>query len=94
MEDYAGEGPIALPELRESLERAGWLDSAEATELAVSVLGEYLAADRIHVYRGRALDGDLPMMTEAEARHRLEQRADYVYGDGDEVRTWFSLEPR
>jgi hypothetical protein len=93
IDDYAGEGPIALPELRESLERTEGLDSVDATELAVSVLCEYLAADRIHVHRGRALDSDFPVIAESEARERLEERSAYVYGDGDDIRTWFSIEP-
>jgi hypothetical protein len=93
VDDYAGEGAIALPELRESLERAERLDSVDATELAVRVLSEYFAAHRIQVHRGRALDHDLPAIAESHARELLKERAAYVYGDGDELRTWFSLEP-
>ena len=94
VDDYAGEGPIALPELRVLLERAEGLDSVKATELAVSVLCEYLATHRIQVHRGRPLDADLPVIAESEARERLEQHSAYVYGNGDEARTWFSIEPR
>jgi len=93
VDDYAGEGPIALPELRELLERAEDLASDDATELAASVLGAYLAAGRIQVHRGRALDADLPVIADSEARERLEERSAYAYGDGDEIRTWFSIEP-
>jgi hypothetical protein len=93
VDDYAGEGPIALPELRESLERALGLESGDATDLSVSVLCEYFAAHRIQVHRGRYLDSDLPVIAESEARELLEQRVAYVYGDGHEIRTWFSVEP-
>jgi hypothetical protein len=85
-----GEGPIALPELKESLEPHAGLSSERAVDIAQAVLREYLCAGRIQVYRGRALE-DPVVVPDAEAPPLLQQRSAYVYGDGDEIRTWASM---
>jgi hypothetical protein len=93
VDDHIGEGPIALPELKESLERRVGLAPEQAVDTALAVLREYLRAGRIQVYRGRYLD-DPAVVADAEAHRLLEQRSAYVYGDGDEIRTWFSVPGR
>jgi hypothetical protein len=92
VEDHCGEGPIAFPELEESLRRGLSVPNAAAVELARAVLKEFLSAGRIRIHRGRALDPELPEATVEEARHLIEDRAAYHYGDGDEARAWFSLD--
>lgn len=94
VEDYAGEGPIAFPELLESLsQRVFRLDRDADLELARQVLREYLGQGRINVHIGRALDDDLPVVDRKTALSLVEDLARYEYGDGDEIRSWFSLEP-
>lgn len=91
--DHIGEGPIALPELKESLERLLGLTPEQAVDTAQAALREYLNAGRIQVYRGRYLD-DPVLVPDAEAQLLLEERSAYVYGDADEIRTWFSVPGR
>jgi hypothetical protein len=92
VEDYCGEGPIAFPELEESLRRGLSVSKAAAVELARTTLREFLSAGRIRIHSGRALDPEVPEATAQEARDLIEDRAAYQYGDGDETRAWFSLD--
>lgn len=94
VDDYSGEGPIAFPELLESLRQRVFPDDLDA-DLAIAreVLLEYLTAGRVRVHLGPALGSDLPVVDDRTARQLVEDRAKYVYGDGDEVRAWFSLDP-
>lgn len=91
VEDRCGEGPIALPEVRESVERQLLLGESQAIELAIEVLRDLCGSERFRVQRGRYLD-DLPDVDRREERRLVEERDAYVYGDGGEVRTWFSLD--
>lgn len=43
------------------------------------------------IHEGRALDSELPVVTAVRAKQLLLDRDAYRYGDGDEVRAWFSL---
>ncbi len=93
VEDVAGEGPIAFPELTDSLSPLPGIDEADAAALARNVLREHLRAGRLRIHRGRALDEDLPRQGAAAAASLVEDEGSYRYGDGDEVRAWFSLDP-
>lgn len=90
VDDFLGEGPIAFPELLEALVRDGVPDR-EAVSAAKLTLGDYFAAERIAIHRGRALDEDLLDVTGDEARRMIADQSAYQYGDGDEVRAWFSV---
>jgi len=93
VEDHAGEGPIAFPELHDSLRRLPGVAETEAVELARAVLREYWTSGRIAIHLGRALDSDLSQVSSAHAVSLIENGARYRYGDGGEVRAWFSLSP-
>lgn len=91
VEGHCGGGVIGLPEVKESFERALSLGESAATDLAIEVLSEFCGSERFRVHRGRALD-DPPPVDRREERALIEERVAYGYGDGDEVRTWFSLD--
>ncbi|MCW3056446.1 MAG: hypothetical protein JWO21_415 [Solirubrobacterales bacterium] len=92
VEDYCGEGPIALPEVKESFERDLSLEEVAAVDLAVEVLSALCGDERFRVQRGRALEIDLLAVGRADQRRLIEERRSYSYGEGGEVRTWFSLD--
>lgn len=62
-----------------------------AVSAAESALNDYLLAGRIEVHRGRALDEDLPVVSVDEARRIVADQDAYRYGEGDELRAWFSV---
>jgi hypothetical protein len=94
VEDHAGEGPIAFPELLESLSRRVFSSGHDADRgLARTVLREYLALGRIEIHTGKALDTNLPVADHNTAASLVDDPSRYEYGDGDEVRAWFSIEP-
>ena len=94
VDEYAVERPIAFPELLESLSRRVFPLSRDTDlELARRVLREYLGQGRITIHMGRALDDDLPPVDGKTAASLVEDLARYEYGDGDEIRSWLSLEP-
>ncbi len=88
VDDYLGEGVIAFPELPEMLVHYG-VPGNEAVSASVAILGEYLAAGRITLHRGRASDEDFPEVVGDEAKRLIGQHSAYRYGEGDEVRAWF-----
>lgn len=92
IEDFCGEGTIALPQVRESIERSLPADSAAAVDLAIDVLSAFVGNERFRVHRGPALGGQPVVATAADERLLIEDRGAYCYGDGGEVRTWFSLD--
>jgi hypothetical protein len=47
----------------------------------------------LSVHRGRALDDELAQVSDAEAERLISDAAAYRYGNGDEVRVWFSAQP-
>ena len=93
VEDVAGEGPIAFAELHDSLTRLPHISDADAVQLAQAVLREYWHAGRLTIHRGRAVDDELPQVSGAEAARMIEDASAYRYGDGDELRAWFSASP-
>lgn len=91
VDDHYGEGPIAFPELHESVLRRTAIDSRSAVDVARSVLMQRLEAGAISIHRGRALDGDLPVVDPRLAMDLLTHAGSYRYGDGSEMRAWFQI---
>ena len=52
VEDYCGEGTIALPEAKESFQRQLGLEEEAAVDLLVQVLSELCGDQRFRVHRG------------------------------------------
>ena len=89
--DYRGEGPIAFPELQESIAKASVAEDEPAIDLAQRALLELRDRGELVIHEGRALDLELPVATAVRAKQLLLDREAYRYGDGDEVRAWFSV---
>lgn len=88
--DYLGEGPIAFPELQESIAQAGVAEDDAAIDLAQRALLELRDRGELVIHEGR-VDSELPVVTAVRAKQLLLDRDAYRYGDGDEVRAWFSV---
>jgi hypothetical protein len=89
--DYLGEGPIAFPELQENIAQAGIAEGDAAIDLAQRALLALRDRGELVIHEGRAYDSELPMVTTVRAKQLLLDHETYRYGDGDEVRAWFSV---
>lgn len=92
IDDYCGEGVIAFPELTESVSRSGDVSEGAAAIAAQTALTSHFASGKIQVFLGRVSSFDTAEVTGAEAEAVLSDISHFAYGDGDEVRAWFSLE--
>jgi hypothetical protein len=89
--DYYGEGPIAFPELIETLLQRVTLESASAVEVVQSALISRYRAGTISIRLGPALADELGFADGSVALKALADDRFYRYGDGEEVRAWFQI---